>query len=84
MARAGCALALIGFESLDRDSLSQMRKKWNHVAGSYEDVIRRFHARGIMIYGTFVFGYDDDMPRASTARSTSRGSRGSTSPTSIP
>ena len=22
----------------------------------------RFHARGIMIYGTFVFGYDADTP----------------------
>ena len=46
------------------DSLIAMRKKWNGVAGSYEDVIRRFHARGIMIYGTFVFGYDDDGPDA--------------------
>jgi radical SAM superfamily enzyme YgiQ (UPF0313 family) len=62
MAQAGCALALIGFESLDRDSLVQMRKKWNGVAGDYEDVISRFHARGIMIYGTFVFGYDADTP----------------------
>src|SRR5262245_7272452 len=62
MAQAGCALALIGFESLERDSLVAMRKKWNGVAGSYEDVIRRFHARGIMIYGTFVFGYDADTP----------------------
>jgi radical SAM superfamily enzyme YgiQ (UPF0313 family) len=61
MARAGCVLALVGFESLDRNSLIQMRKKWSHVAGSYEDVIRRFHARGIMIYGTFVFGYDADV-----------------------
>ena len=62
MAGAGCALALIGFESLTRDSLKQMRKKWNGVAGGYDDVIRRFHARGIMIYGTFVFGYDADVP----------------------
>jgi radical SAM superfamily enzyme YgiQ (UPF0313 family) len=60
MAQAGCELALIGFESLDRDSLVQMRKKWNGVAGGYDEVIRRFHARGIMIYGTFVFGYDAD------------------------
>jgi radical SAM superfamily enzyme YgiQ (UPF0313 family) len=60
MAEAGCALALIGFESLERDSLVQMRKKWNGVAGGYGDVIKRFHARGIMIYGTFVFGYDAD------------------------
>jgi radical SAM superfamily enzyme YgiQ (UPF0313 family) len=62
MAAAGCALALIGFESLDRDSLKQMRKNWNGVAGSYDDVIGRFHARGIMLYGTFVFGYDADTP----------------------
>lgn len=62
MAAAGCALALIGFESLDRDSLKQMRKNWNGVAGSYDDVIGRFHVRGIMLYGTFVFGYDADTP----------------------
>jgi radical SAM superfamily enzyme YgiQ (UPF0313 family) len=62
MAQAGCALALIGFESLERESLVQMRKKWNGVAGGYDEVIRRFHARGIMIYGTFVFGYDADTP----------------------
>ena len=62
MAAAGCALALIGFELLERESLVQMRKKWNGVAGSYDDVVRRFHARGIMIYGTFVFGYDADTP----------------------
>jgi radical SAM superfamily enzyme YgiQ (UPF0313 family) len=62
MAQAGCALALIGFESLERESLVQMRKKWNGVAGGYADVVSRFHARGIMIYGTFVFGYDADTP----------------------
>jgi radical SAM superfamily enzyme YgiQ (UPF0313 family) len=62
MAQAGCALALIGFESLERESLVQMRKKWNGVAGGYDEVVARFHARGIMIYGTFVFGYDADTP----------------------
>jgi radical SAM superfamily enzyme YgiQ (UPF0313 family) len=64
MALAGCELALIGFESLDRDSLKQMRKGWNGVSGTYQDVIRRFHARGMMIYGTFVFGYDADTPES--------------------
>lgn len=64
MAEAGCALALIGFETLDRDNLVQMRKKFNHVAGSYAEVIENFHARGMMIYGTFVFGYDADTPES--------------------
>lgn len=64
MAEAGCALVLIGFESLDPANLKQMRKNWNGVSGSYDDVIARFHRRGIMIYGTFVFGYDQDGPEA--------------------
>jgi radical SAM superfamily enzyme YgiQ (UPF0313 family) len=64
MRDAGCRLALIGFESLTTKSLKQMHKNWNGVAGSYEQVIAKFHARGIMIYGTFVFGYDADVPEA--------------------
>ncbi len=64
MARAGCALVLIGFESLEPDNMRQMRKNWSHVGGAYQDVIARLHAHGIMVYGTFVFGYDADTPTA--------------------
>jgi radical SAM superfamily enzyme YgiQ (UPF0313 family) len=64
MAESGCALVLIGFESLDPANLKQMRKNWNNVSGSYEEVVERLHARNIMIYGTFVFGYDQDRPES--------------------
>lgn len=64
MAQAGCALVLIGFESLSKSNLKQMRKNWNGVAGEYHEVIGKLHDRGIMIYGTFVFGYDGDEPHA--------------------
>lgn len=60
MAAAGCAFVLIGFESLNEASLKQMRKSWNSVSGSYEQVVRAVHSRDIGIYGTFVFGYDAD------------------------
>ena len=60
LAAAGCRYVLIGFESMERDNLKQMGKGWNHVAGSYRDVVRALHQRGIGIYGTFVFGYDHD------------------------
>jgi radical SAM superfamily enzyme YgiQ (UPF0313 family) len=60
MAAAGCQLALIGFESLSRENLKQMAKPWNRVAGDYLSVVRRFHERGVAVYGTFVFGYDHD------------------------
>lgn len=60
MARAGCVFVLIGFESLSEANLKQMGKRWNHVAGDYLSVVKKFHDRGIAVYGTFVFGYDTD------------------------
>ncbi|MEW8015438.1 MAG: radical SAM protein [Candidatus Sedimenticola endophacoides] len=60
MARAGCIFVLIGFESLSGANLKQMGKPWNHVAGDYREVVTKLHQRGIAVYGTFVFGYDDD------------------------
>lgn len=60
MAAAGCRFVLIGFESLNEESLKQMHKSWNSVSGSYAGVVRALHSRNIGIYGTFVFGYDAD------------------------
>ena len=62
VAAAGCAGVLIGFESLQAESLAQMNKSWNSVSGSYAQVVRALHQRGIAIYGTFVLGYDADTP----------------------
>ncbi len=60
MARSGCTTALIGFESLDAGNLQQMKKGWNLKFGDYATSIRALQDGGIMIYGTFVFGYDRD------------------------
>ncbi len=62
MARSGCINALVGFESLDPDNLAQMRKSWNLKFADYQTSIRVFQDAGIMIYGTFIFGYDHDTP----------------------
>lgn len=62
LAASGCRYVLIGFESLETENLKQMRKPWNHVAGEYRKVVGELHARGIGVYGTFVFGYDHDTP----------------------
>lgn len=61
LSEAGCVAALIGFESLDGANLTQMRKKWN-TRHPYAEAIQRFHGHGIMIYGSFIFGYDHDGP----------------------
>ena len=60
MAQSGCTGALIGFESLNEANLVQMHKKWNMKYGNYAATLARFYERGIMIYGSFVFGYDYD------------------------
>lgn len=60
MRRAGCLMVLIGFESLDADNLRQMRKGANRRASDYAEVIDNIHRAGLMIYGTFVIGYDHD------------------------
>jgi radical SAM superfamily enzyme YgiQ (UPF0313 family) len=60
MAKSGCFCALIGFESLNKANLIQIKKKWNLKDGSYDAAVRKSHDRGIMIYASFVFGCDDD------------------------
>lgn len=60
MARSGCFLVLIGFESLDERNLIQMKKQWNLKHGDYATAVAKFYDRGMMIYATFVFGYDYD------------------------
>ena len=57
MAESGCRGMLIGFESLERETLLAMDKKINTVLGEYEELIERVHRHGISIYGTFIFGY---------------------------
>jgi radical SAM superfamily enzyme YgiQ (UPF0313 family) len=64
MQKSGCITALIGFESLNPANLKQMKKSWNLKFGDYEFSVQKFQDAGIMIYGTFVFGYDHDRPQA--------------------
>jgi radical SAM superfamily enzyme YgiQ (UPF0313 family) len=64
MARSGCAIALVGFESLNPANLRQMRKSWSLRHGDAAGAIRTLRDAGIMVYGTFVFGYDADTPAA--------------------
>ena len=37
-----------------------MGKDWNLAQASYADSLRRFRKHGLAVYGTFVFGYDED------------------------
>ena len=62
MADSGCMSVMVGFESLNDASLQQMRKSWQLKYGSFSQLIDVFRSNGIMVYGGFVLGYDDDTP----------------------
>jgi radical SAM superfamily enzyme YgiQ (UPF0313 family) len=64
MGGSGCVGALIGFESLNAANLTQMKKKWNTKLGGYAGALAKIYARGIMVFGSFVFGYDHDTTEA--------------------
>lgn len=56
----GCRLLLIGFESMDNDSLSAMHKPVNMRPSTknFSDAIKKLHDHGIAIVGCFIFGAD--------------------------
>jgi len=62
MARSGCVVLMIGFESLCPENLRQMRKGDHRSETRYAEALARIRDRGIMVYASFVFGYDYDRP----------------------
>ena len=58
--KSGCQGVLIGFESLNKDTLKSMRKGFNTMSGGYEKALDNLRRYNIRIYATFVFGYDND------------------------
>jgi radical SAM superfamily enzyme YgiQ (UPF0313 family) len=62
MRRSGCQGVLIGFESLHADSLRQMNKSFNLMAGGPAAALANLRRHQLSVYGTFIFGYDHDTP----------------------
>ncbi len=60
MRESGCIGVLIGFESLHAQNLAQMGKRVNRNAEDYDDALAVLRAYGLIVYATFMFGYDHD------------------------
>ena len=61
LAKSGCIGLLIGFESLSKSNLIQSQKYQNDPT-EYREVIHTLHQFGITIWGSFIFGFDEDDP----------------------
>lgn len=59
--RSGCQSVIIGFESLNNACIKQMGKSCNNVS-LYRNRLDKIRRAGIMVYGSFLFGYDADQP----------------------
>ena len=62
LSNSGCKGVLIGFESLDPETLRSMKKRFNTMRGGYAVALKNLRRYNIRVYGTFVFGYQNDTP----------------------
>lgn len=60
MKESGCQGVLVGFESLNKENLENMNKKFNSARGGFEPALARFKQYNIRLYATFIFGYEKD------------------------
>jgi radical SAM superfamily enzyme YgiQ (UPF0313 family) len=60
LVESGCRGLLLGMESLDPTNLRAMGKAWNTRNGDYAAQLSAIRNHGLAIYGTFLFGYDND------------------------
>jgi radical SAM superfamily enzyme YgiQ (UPF0313 family) len=60
-AEAGCRTLFVGIESVSTESLREVGKRQNRV-DLYARNLGRLHDHGIMVNGSFVFGFDHDGP----------------------
>ncbi len=59
--RSGLLHVNMGMESISREVLAAMNKKFNKV-DQYEEIVSNLRKRGISYSMNFVFGYDEDTP----------------------
>jgi radical SAM superfamily enzyme YgiQ (UPF0313 family) len=60
--QSGCNLMLIGFESVDSDNLRDLNSNnWKlKQLETYTESIRRIQEHGIIVFGSFIVGFDHD------------------------
>jgi radical SAM superfamily enzyme YgiQ (UPF0313 family) len=63
MARSGCRALFIGFESVDDSAVRGAGKRQNKPR-KYRDIVHKLADHGIAVWGSFIFGLDDDDGRS--------------------
>lgn len=61
MKRSGCVLLAVGLESAHPDTGSRFGKTFDE-AGKMREVISILHQHNIFVWGSYIFGFDEDTP----------------------
>lgn len=61
---SGCSMLFIGFESLNYKNLKPLnRNAWKaNYLNRYSEIIQRIQSYGIGVMGSFIIGFDEDLP----------------------
>jgi radical SAM superfamily enzyme YgiQ (UPF0313 family) len=62
MLESGCSGLVVGFESLDQESLKLMKKNCNIGLGSYDPLVENIRKSGLLIWAAFLLGYGMETP----------------------
>ena len=64
MLESGCSGLVVGFESLDEESLNLMNKNCNLGLGSYDPLVEKIREAGLLIWAAFLLGYGKETPES--------------------
>jgi radical SAM superfamily enzyme YgiQ (UPF0313 family) len=59
-AKSGCEAVFIGFESILQENLDSVGKGKVNDVRCFKEAIDKVHRRGIVVFGFFMFGFDED------------------------
>ncbi|QQS46877.1 MAG: B12-binding domain-containing radical SAM protein [Acidobacteriota bacterium] len=62
-ARSGCVSLFVGIESVEQETLNAHHKQFNRV-GNYTENLRKMNRAGILVVGSFIFGFEEDTPES--------------------
>ncbi len=60
--RSGCEAVFIGFESIVQENLDSVGKGKLNKVQFFKEAIDKVHRKGIVVFGFFMFGFDEDDP----------------------
>lgn len=60
VSKSGCKALLIGFESIHHQDNIKKFSRQDDMQTLYSEAIKRIHSKGIIVFGTFIFGFDND------------------------